>query len=95
MKLLADKLCEGNSALVIPEQFCSNVVLEVLMDVSSAGLGQTSNLDNSSAELRAAKLAKSQQEAEGKAAVELLQSAEVSPPRSADLAVGQNINIKV
>ena len=65
------------------------------MDVSSAGLGQSPTVDNSSAELRAAKLAKSQQEAEGKASLELLQSAEVSPPRSADLAVGQNINIKV
>lgn len=65
------------------------------MNVSSSGLGQSPAVDNTSAELRTAKLAKSQQEAEGKAALGLLQSAEVSPPRSADLAVGQNINIKV
>ncbi|EWH10066.1 hypothetical protein ACMZOO_05895 [Catenovulum sp. SX2] len=66
------------------------------MDVSSTGVNQSSVAQQAGdAELRGAKLAKSQQEAEGKAAMDLLQSAEVSPPRSADPAIGQNINIKV
>ncbi|KMT65675.1 hypothetical protein [Catenovulum maritimum] len=64
------------------------------MQISSSSSGQ-SQVGGVSEELRAAKLAKTQQEAEGKAAVELLESANVSPPQSADPAVGQNINIKV
>lgn len=63
------------------------------MQVSSSSSAQTPQVGGE--ELRAAKLAKTQQEAEGKAAVELLQSANVSPPQSADPAIGQNVNIKV
>ncbi|MER2494153.1 putative motility protein [Catenovulum sediminis] len=65
------------------------------MDVNPTGVNQSSVAGQGNAELRGAQLAKKQQEAEGQATLDLLQSAEVSPPRSADPAIGQNINIKV
>ncbi|NTS75281.1 hypothetical protein HR060_00260 [Catenovulum sp. SM1970] len=64
------------------------------MQVGSTPSPQMQGAGEGGAELRAAKLAKGQQEAEGKAAMELLKSAEI-PPQSANPAVGGNINIKV
>ncbi len=65
------------------------------MQVSPGSSNQMSGAGEGSAELRTAKLAKSQQEAEGKATLDLMKSAEVSPPQSADPAIGNSINIKV
>ncbi|AWB65816.1 hypothetical protein C2869_04890 [Saccharobesus litoralis] len=65
------------------------------MQIGSASSNPVGGPDTSSAELRSAKLAKDQQEAEGQASLELLKSADVPPSQPADPAIGNNINIKV
>lgn len=60
------------------------------MELSGAS---TSSVAGASTELRAAKLAKDQQEEQGKQALQLLDStADVSKPSSANPAVGGNVD---
>ena len=64
------------------------------MSISPASPGSVSASTGTDMEAIAAKLAKSQQEAEGQAALQLLQSVP-APSTSGDLAIGSNINIVV
>lgn len=63
------------------------------MDINPANTAMSGTQTLANSELRGAQMAKDQQEAEGEAAMQLLDSA--APAPSSDLAIGQNVNIKV
>ncbi|WP_111976624.1 hypothetical protein [Algibacillus agarilyticus] len=65
------------------------------MNIGPASGSPIGGSDSSGVELRSAKLAKDQQEADGKATLQLLESADIPPSKPADPAIGNNINIKV